>query len=266
MAMVCYVLRTELDRADGGDEPLCLRLPFAGGLLVSDALRVVSGTWCPSLSYCGDVRRELRSLWSRALERTGGRLWVAAYDARSRFPWSERVVALARQAPMPSDQTECVVCMETYEALLPGPPVSAVSRGPSGRWGCLHALCTACDAHIAHSPNTVGVLSAVPPARGTLTRGKRPRRHRHHRRRHRRHHLRRPGYSPWSCSRDLTASSLFLPGGNPSGGLPRVPWRRAPACLLSFFSSRVVSSRSRPWGVLWWASVSRSVPLLTSLH
>ena len=42
--------------------------------------------------------------------------------------------------------------------------------------------------------------------------------------------------------------STDLPGGNHLGGLPRVPWRRAPACLLSFFSSRVVSSRSRPWG------------------
>ena len=62
LAMVCHVLRTELDRADGGDEPLCLRLPFAGGDLEPDALRIVSGTWCPSLSYCGDVRRELRSL------------------------------------------------------------------------------------------------------------------------------------------------------------------------------------------------------------
>ena len=134
LAMVCHVLRTELDRADGGDEPLCLRLPFAGGDLEPDALRIVSGTWCPSLSYCGDVRRELRSLWSRVLERTGGRLWVAAYDARSRFPWSERVVALARPTPMPLDQTECVICFDTYDALLPGPPASGVPRGPSGRW------------------------------------------------------------------------------------------------------------------------------------
>ena len=92
---------------------------------------------------------------------------------------------------------------------------------------------------------TLGVLSAVPPALGTSTRGKRLRRRRHHRRHHRRRRHRRLGCSPWSCSRDLTqiyprrASSSQ--GAAPSGGLLRVPWGETPACLLSLFS--VTSSK-----------------------
>ena len=164
--LAATVTALEMLAAQGGDAPVLLRIADPR------AMAVVVGVMAPPRDVSRLAASVLTRLRAAQADRT--HVWVAGFDLDRPYPWGERAQALAgysaehgcwgqlpaqyaaaQQAPLVppwTDELCCPVCLEFYDDLWPA--AAGVSRAPSGRWACSHAVCRACDPQLQHGANS----------------------------------------------------------------------------------------------------------------